>query len=97
MVLTDKAIFIAHAGAQKMSAQGYWWEPSRYIRGKVSVHSPAGKKYQVNVTAGRHLSAYCTCPFHLENGICKHRVWASEELDREAADVARWEAEAEKG
>ena len=83
---------IAQAGAKKMSAQGYTWAAD--TNGVTfTVTNPKGIGYTVNPDADEIL-AYCDCPFAKENGLCKHQVWLRDELAREAADVARWEAEA---
>ena len=83
---------IAEAGAKKMSDQGYTWEAD--TNGVTFyVTNPEGVEYTVNPDTDEIL-AYCNCPFAKENGFCKHIVWLRDELAREEADRARWEAEA---
>jgi len=90
--ITIKTERIAQAGAKKMSAQGYTFAPEgdgvNFI-----VTNPEGVGYLVNPDTDE-LLAYCGCPFAKENGHCKHIEWLRDELAHEAADVARWEAEA---
>jgi len=100
MVLEIKSIFVAHAGAEKMSRQGYKFKRSRFWEHMVEVFNSEGKKYIVGLDRaadGRKPArkGYCTCPYHLENGICKHRIWASEQVDRENAETAALAEQAE--
>ncbi len=83
---------IAKAGAAKMSAQGYTFTPAD-ATGTHDVIHPDGHKYLVCPDTNPILT-YCNCPFAKENGLCKHIVWLRDELAREEADRARWEAEA---
>ena len=91
---TMRAERIAKAGAKKMAQDGRYTfaqdtiSPSTYV-----VTNPEGVNYVVCPQEG--VLAFCSCPFAKENRICKHQVWLRYELAHEAADVARWEAEAE--
>lgn len=77
--LENKAIFIAHAGADKMDRQGYTMEADRiFPESKATITTPEGKKYTVNVGPA---ARYCGCAFHLENQICKHLVWLRVKLN----------------
>ena len=77
--LEPKAIYIAHYGAEKMTAQGYQMEGDRFFpESKATVTTPAGKRYTVNVGPA---ARYCGCPFCLENHICKHLVWVANQLN----------------
>lgn len=93
-VLTDKAIFIAHAGAAKMTANGnYRIERSRYSAHRVTVINPEGRRYALALERIKY-AGWCACPFSSENGICKHRIWAGEQIDRENMEVAAGEERA---
>ena len=86
---TMRAERIAKAGAAKMTAQGYTFNLFPMSRVAGHVVKADGTRYAVNTFTGK-----CACPFHKENGICKHQVWLRDELAREEADRARWETEA---
>jgi hypothetical protein len=91
--LTTKAIFQAHAGAQKMTREGYRYERSNYWEHLATITNPEGTRYSVGLSRpGRR--CWCACPFHAENGICKHTIWASEQVDREYLEVAGLEERA---
>ena len=85
---------IAQAGAKKMSAQGYTFTPADDA-GAFYVQKPGAAKPYLTDPNAEPILTYCSCPFAQENGLCKHIVWLRDELARDAADVARWEAEAE--
>jgi hypothetical protein len=100
MVLTDKAIYTAHAGAKKMANQDYRIERSRYWEHRVTITNPKGTRYVVGMDRpGR--KGFCACPFHADNGICKHRIFVMEAIDVEdawiAANEERLQAIAEEG
>jgi hypothetical protein len=82
-VLTTKAIFIAHAGAEKIRKNGgYTWERSQFNEARLTVINEEGKRYSLVLDRpGRR--GWCACPFFVENGICKHKIWAGEEVDAE--------------
>ncbi len=89
-----QATKIAQAGARKMTADKYTLKPS-------SFKSLIGKQFRVvNLETGARYTTsidpkktFCSCPFFQENkefGTCKH----IERCREEAADLARWKAEA---
>jgi len=89
------SIFIAQAGARKMIGQGYTYIPNGLVPGTAIVISPRGKRYRVHAHRGIITTAkgqyvdfpnFCNCPFALENGICKHQIFLSEQLDELEAD-----------
>lgn len=89
-----QATRIAEAGARKMTADKYAIKPSA-IKSLAAtmftvVNLKSGKRYTVSIEEGK---TFCSCPFFQDNrehGVCKHTVRCREE----AADLARWEAEA---
>jgi hypothetical protein len=92
--LTTTAIFQAHAGAEKMTRQGYRYERSNYWEHRVTVTNPEGKRYALGLSRpGRR--AWCGCPFFADNGICKHLIWASGKVDFENWETARIDERAE--
>jgi hypothetical protein len=104
MVLTVKAIIMAHIGAEKMfrleGKAAYKMERSKYFENRLTVINPEGKRYSLALDRPGK-KGWCACPFHAENGICKHKIWASEtsdredlemaEIDRRAADIEEYE------
>ena len=102
---SNDAIFMAHAGAEKMNRQGYRKENIALSKGTARVITPAGKRYRTHIHQGdlmgvrgetyKDFPSFCNCPFALENGICKHQVWLSEKLDEEAEDNRRADEMAE--
>ena len=86
------AVRVAIAGALKMNAEGYTFEPSA-VGG--NVRRADGKGYAV-VVPTQELRGDCTCLFFNENwdfGTCKHSVWAGWQVataaEREAQQA--WE------
>ncbi len=89
-----EATRIAEAGARKMTAAKYTIKASTIKRLAATTFTvtnhETGKKYTTSVDPEK---TFCTCPYFRENRefrICKHICRCREE----AADRARWEAEA---
>lgn len=87
---------IAYFGARKMTDQGYTYFPDS-IEGFYVVVTPTGRGYFVNPDREMQAGGFgpCTCAFSKENGICKHFYWLAHQVEQDAKDAARAEAEAE--
>lgn len=81
---TPKAIFQAHAGAAKMTTQGY--QVAKFVTGDWwIVINPSGIRYRVRPFG----KPTCNCPQANEESICKHQVWLQAILNDEAEAMAQ--------
>lgn len=84
--ISEQTKRIAKAGAAKMTAQGYTYKLFPFSTVAGAVKKADGTTYKVNTH-----TVTCGCPFHKDNGYCKHLEWLSDELAYEAAALARCE------
>lgn len=86
VMLSTKAIMQAYAGAAVLSAQGY--KLQQYIAGNwFLVLTPAGSRYRVRPFGEGRIQASCNCPQFEAEGICKHTVWAAEQLNAKREQI----------